>query len=216
MASGKQRQTEKSNQTLIWALGVVTLLAVIGAAAFWAGKAGWFTPASRVAEVSVEAPLVREIILYFADSQGEFLIAEQREIADCPDNEQCVRAVVEALIKGAHTDLIPVLPPQTRVLGVVFEDETVTVDFSRDLVTRHPGGSVSELLTVYGLANTLAVNFPHLRQVRILIAGQAVESLKGHVDLRAPVPADFRYGRPPLRIGGADDPSGASPQGRMP
>jgi hypothetical protein len=64
------------------------------------------------------------------------------------------------------------------------------------------------LLTVYGVANTLAVNFPHLRQVRFLVAGQDVETLRGHVDLRAPVPADFRYGRPPLRSG--DDERGLS------
>ncbi|SDL21964.1 Sporulation and spore germination [Geoalkalibacter ferrihydriticus] len=196
-----------------WIAGLVVLLLVVGALAFWAGKAGWFAPAQKGVETPAEAPAMREIILYFADLQGEFLVAEQREMPDCPDNEKCVHAVIEALIKGPRADLIPVLPPQTRVLGVAFDEETVTVDFTRDLVTRHPGGSISELLTVYGLANTLAVNFPHLRQVRILVAGQAVESLKGHVDLRAPVPADFRYGRPPLGVGGSDDLSTSPAQG---
>ncbi len=64
------------------------------------------------------------------------------------------------------------------------------------MAAAHPGGSISELFTVYGLANTLAVNFPHVRQVRILIEGEAVESLKGHVGLRDAVKADFRYSRP--------------------
>jgi len=47
------------------------------------------------------------------------------------------------------------------------------------------------LLTVYALANTVAVNFPHLRQLRILVEGAAVETLKGHVDLRQPLVPDF-------------------------
>jgi hypothetical protein len=47
------------------------------------------------------------------------------------------------------------------------------------------------LLTVYALADTVAVNFPHLRQLRILIEGGAVETLKGHVDLRQPLAPDF-------------------------
>jgi hypothetical protein len=74
---------------------------------------------------------------------------------------------------------------------------TAVIDFSRDLVSSHPGGSSSELLTVYGLANSLAANFPHIRQVRILVDGEPVESLKGHVDLSRPVQADFSFSRLP-------------------
>jgi hypothetical protein len=51
-------------------------------------------------------------------------------------------------------------------------------------------------LTAYGLANTLVVNFPHIRQVRLLVEGRPLETLKGHVDLREPLPADFSLARP--------------------
>lgn len=203
MSRTNQRQARKAERRLTWLLGLLGLLAVIAVAAFWAGKSRWLAPVppERV-EAPAPAPAMREVVLYFADLRGEYLVAEHREMADCPVDEACVRALVDALIQGPRTDLVPVLPPQTQVLGVTFEGETVTLDLSRELVARHPGGSISELLSVYGLANTLAANFPQLRQVRILVGGQVVESLKGHVDLRAPIPADFRYGRPPLRAGG--------------
>jgi len=62
---------------------------------------------------------------------------------------------------------------------------------------------MSELLTVQALANTLAANFPHIRQIRILIEGEPVQTLKGHVDLRGPIAAEFSPARSRLDAGAA-------------
>jgi hypothetical protein len=75
--------------------------------------------------------------------------------------------------------------------NVTVTNSLVSVDFSQELIAAHPGGTQSELLTVYGLADTVAVNFPHLRQVQISVEGSPVATLKGHVDLRQPVNPDF-------------------------
>ena len=90
------------------------------------------------------------------------------------------------------------MPASARVLGIELENDLVQVNFSRQLVDLHPGGSLSELLTVYGLANSLAENFSYLRQLQILIDGQPQATLKGHVRIDQPVYADFSYSRPPL------------------
>jgi len=137
----------------------------------------------------------REILLYFATPDGRALAAETREIEDCPDERSCMERVLNALVEGPAGDLVPVLPRQVKLLGLVVEGDLVSADFSRELVAAHPGGSMPELLSVYGLIDTLAVNFPYVRQLRILVAGAPVETLKGHVDLRAPVAADFRLAR---------------------
>ncbi len=153
-------------------------------------------------EVGVVAPVhdetrpLREVILYFASAQGEMLVAESRDIA-CLDEIECVRETVQELLKGPRGPYAPVLPPTAVVRSVEIAGGTAYIDFSRELVSDHPGGSVSELLTVYGLANTVAVNFPHLRQVGILVEGAPRESLKGHVGVREAVQADFRYSRSP-------------------
>ena len=148
------------------------------------------------APVALEPRHLREIILYFGDPEGSLLTAEAREIEDCLEEVDCIRETVRALVNGPIGDLIPILPSNTAIRGVRTEEGTAVIDFSADLVAGHPGGSISELLTVYGLADTLAVNFPHLRQVRILVEGKAPETLKGHVDLREPIPADFSFVRP--------------------
>lgn len=133
----------------------------------------------------------RSVTLYFASAAGNQLVAESRELEPCPQQPPCYDALLQALIEGSGAGLVPVLPPETKLRSVTAEGETLTIDFSRELVDNHPGGSLSELLTVTALANTVAKNFPQLRQVRILVEGAIPETLKGHVSLREPVVVDF-------------------------
>lgn len=134
---------------------------------------------------------LRAVTLYFAASDNSGLVAETREVADCLVEQDCLRATVQALLDGPVGDLAPVFPTQATLRGVTVSGNEVQVDFGRDLVDAHPGGSWGELLTIQALAGTVATNFPHLRQVRFLVEGAAVETLKGHVDLRQPVSPDF-------------------------
>ncbi len=178
-------------------IAFVVLLVVFAALA--ARKLLISRPPAEVQVVAVgqeEHRQAREVILYFASAQGEMLVAESRDIV-CLEEVECVRLTVQALVKGPQSRLAPVLPDSTVVRGVEVQNGAAVIDFSRDLVSAHPGGSISELLTVYGVANTVAVNFPHIRQVRILVEGQVLETLKGHVGVREPVQADFRYSRSP-------------------
>lgn len=130
------------------------------------------------------------VTLYFTSPAGDRLLAESRELEHCPTEAPCLAELLQALIQGSSSGLVPVLPPQTLLRSVAAEGDTVTVDFSRELVDYHPGGSLSELLTVAALANTIEKNFPQLRQVRILVEGATLETLKGHVALREPMVAD--------------------------
>jgi hypothetical protein len=144
-----------------------------------------------------EPKQLRDVVLYFGSPDGSFLVAEARQIEDCLSEADCLRATVQALVDGPVTELVAILPAHAQIRDVTVSAGTISIDFSRELVSGHPGGSVSELLTVYGLADTLAENFPHLRQVRILVEGAPLETLKGHVDLREPVKADFSFTHPP-------------------
>lgn len=150
------------------------------------------TPPSSPAPAVSQAPReLREVILYFGSPDGTHLVPEGREIDDCLVEMDCVRETVQALLDGPVGDLVPILPSHAVLRGVTVGEHTTTIDFGAGLVSGHPGGTQSELLTVYGLADTLAANFPHLRQVRILVEGEAVDTLKGHIDLRQPISADF-------------------------
>jgi len=143
--------------------------------------------------VATEVP-EREVTLYFASVDARYLVATSQRIL-CADESACLRAVVEALVAGPVDELQPVLPPRTVLHDVQVVDETFTLNFDSQLVTGHPGGSQSELLTVYALVNTVAVNFPHLRQMSLQVDGQALTTLRGHVDLQRPLLADFSFAR---------------------
>lgn len=135
----------------------------------------------------------REVILYFASADGQALVAETRNINECTQDEDCLRDTIRALIAGSQGDLAPILPAQAELLDVAVDGSQVDVDFSQDLIAAHPGGTQSELLTIYGLVDTLAVNFPHIRQMKVLVDGVPVATLKGHVDLRQPIHPDFSF-----------------------
>jgi hypothetical protein len=160
-------------------------------------------PAPQPAAPAPQPRQLRDVVLYFGSPEGTYLVAEGREIDDCLEETDCVKETVQALINGPVGNLTPIFPSHTILRGVQEKGSTALVDFSKELISGHPAGSVAELLTVYGLADTLAENFPHIRQVRILVDGKAVETLKGHVDLREPVVADFRYCHPPNETGGS-------------
>ena len=156
---------------------------------------GYFKPqtTSSVAPVAVDSSsqLTRDVVLYFASPDGQKLVAEARSITECQRDEDCLRDTVQALIAGPQSGLAPILPAQVTLRGVTVVDSLVNVDFSQELIAAHPGGTQSELLTIYGLADTLVENFPHLRQVQVLVEGTPVATLKGHVDLRQPINPDF-------------------------
>ncbi len=180
------------------------LLAVLLMAAILAVVAGILSrqalsPRQEVAETVAPEPASRppgrDVLVYFASPDGELLQSETRRVPGCSEESVCLKETLEVLIAGPQAQLLPVLPARTRVLDVALRDDLVTVDFSREFVDSHPGGSRSELLTVYAVVDSLSVNFPYVRQVRFKIEGQPVDTIKGHVDLRLPVVADFRYTR---------------------
>lgn len=150
---------------------------------------------SMPTQSSTPEKAMHEVLLYFGAPAANQLLPEAREIEDCQIEEDCVRATVQALIDGPMGDLVPILPSSAVLHGVTLRDNTAELNFNSQLVSAHPGGSISELLTVYGLTDTLAVNFPHIRQIRILVDGKPVETLKGHFGLLEPIKADFSYTR---------------------
>jgi len=180
------RRATPSRHLAIW-IFLLLILAVGGGLFLWHSLAPPALPPAADAQRRT-----RTVTLYFAIADGTALAAEGREIADCPVDEECLRATVQALLDGPAGNLVPVLPSRAVLRGITVSGSEVQIDFDRALIDNHPGGSWSELLTVYALANTVAVNFPHLRQIRILVEGTAVDTLKGHVDLRQPVNPDFR------------------------
>ncbi|MCG0278405.1 MAG: GerMN domain-containing protein [Thermanaeromonas sp.] len=123
-----------------------------------------------------------KVILYFSDPTGQKLVAEERAI---PKVEGIARAAMEELIKGPApgSQLLPTIPKGTVLKDInIRPDGLARVDFSKELITNHSGGSLGESLTVYSIVNTLT-QFPTVKQVQILVEGKVVDTIAGHVDV---------------------------------
>jgi hypothetical protein len=62
-------------------------------------------------------------------------------------------------------------------------DGLAVADFSGSSATSTPSGIQSEQLAVNSLARTLEANVPQVKRLKILIHGQEMDTLAGHVDL---------------------------------
>ncbi|HET9888175.1 MAG TPA: GerMN domain-containing protein, partial [bacterium] len=115
-------------------------------------------------------------------------VREEREILAADRREIMIRRLVEELVKGPSSKASAVFPPSTQVRDVFWDSEgELTVIFSEDLRSGHPGGSRAETATIESLLGSVELNFPEVQRLRILIEGEVVASLAGHVDLSGPL-----------------------------
>ncbi|UCF91693.1 MAG: GerMN domain-containing protein [Desulfobacterales bacterium] len=128
--------------------------------------------------------------LYFADKDNSFLASEERALFHADDPAHLAESIINALIKGPQAELMRTLPADTALRALyVTPDGVGYIDLTADVHEKHPGGSQSELLTIYSIVNSLILNVPEIKRVKILIGGQESQTLAGHVDIRFPVRA---------------------------
>lgn len=172
-----------------WALSLVLLL-VLGAVllrGLLRGEPGLFAAFS---DGPPDQATEREVVLYFAVPGAEGLRGERRALPRLANETEEIRTSVEALIGGPRRELTPTVDARVRLLDVYVLDRVVILDFSAELQTTHSGGSLNELLTIYSLVNTITHNFDDVDAVKLLVEGEEIETLNGHVDTRFPFRAN--------------------------
>ena len=149
-------------------------------------------PASGDAAVDVPPePAVRHITatLFYGSDDGQHLVPVQREVpyGEGPA-EQGRQILLAQLTLAPEPPLVQVVPPGStlRRFYVTGRGEAF-IDLGPEIVAAHPGGSTSELLTVYALVHAVLANLPALTSAQLLVDGREVDTLAGHVDLRRPL-----------------------------
>ena len=80
------------------------------------------------------------------------------------------------------------LPKDTRLLRANFSPPLLTIDLNRKIISGTQGwGTTDELTAVTCLTRSLLANFPDCRQIQILIEGQKLQTLAGHIDISHPL-----------------------------
>ncbi len=157
---------------------------------------------TTVAPKPIEAPppVVEEnritVTLYFCGADGE-LSPERRDLAIETQRREQARLVMEALLQGPRTRLMRIIPTDTTLRALYLQpDGTAYVDLDAAFARGLEHGSEDALLAVRAITDTLAVNFPEVQRVKILVDGQEVRALGGHLDLSRPLAPDpFAAGR---------------------
>lgn len=123
--------------------------------------------------------------IYFSDQQERFLKAEKRYIFKETDVALQVKEIVQALLDGSKTGLVNTFPKGVAVKDVKIEDhEIAVVNFTRSLTKLYAGSSASETATIYSLTNSISRNVPDIKKVRIVVEGNELPSIKGHISTR--------------------------------
>jgi germination protein M len=184
-------------------LSVVAIL-VLAAAIGWIlfiGLPRWYGPrpvqsaSAPAAQAPAAAAPARKITatLFYVSDDGLTLTGVQREVPFAETVAEQARAIVEAQLAPA-APLVSAMPAETRLRDVFVTDRgDAFVDLSGEVSTRHSGGAVDELLTIYTIVNALTINLPAVTRVQILIDGKEVETLAGHVDLRHPLTKNLQW-----------------------
>ncbi len=180
----KAKQKKKNTRTLY--LSLIILVGVGCLLFFFLSLFDYIYPPAGGTDGTVVTGEKQKVRLYFSDLNERFLIPEERYITKRKSPDDTVKALVEALIDGPHTGLVETFPKETDLRGVTVKDGIASIDFGRNLIALHPGGSASEMMTIYSLTNTVTINVPSVTKVKILIDGNSLETIKGHIDTSRP------------------------------
>lgn len=136
--------------------------------------------------------------LYYGSVDGQSLVAVRREVPLAEGLVPQGREIVGMQLQAAPSPFVSVVPEGTMLRAFyVTERGDAFVDLSPEASSGHPGGSSSELLTVYAIVNAVTANLPSIQRVQILIDGREADTLAGHVDLRRPLQQDLSLVREP-------------------
>ena len=163
-------------------------------------------------EPTAEPLARRNVEIYYPSSVEDGLVGELHEIFNTARPGDRAKQIIADLISGPENPgSLRALPPATRLRQVYVLDSGVAyLDFSAELTEGLGGGSKEELLAVYSVINSVAINIPEILRVGILVNGRSVATLNGHLDLRRPLAPNFslimnsiivaRPGERPVRV----------------
>jgi spore germination protein GerM len=129
-------------------------------------------------------PRVKTKLFWASDTNDSTLVPVTVDLPLSNDPVLRAKQVLNTLLAGPVDAELRTLPPEAVLLAFyLLPDGTAIADFSEALATSIPSGIASEQLAVNSIARTLEANVPQVRRIKILIHGQEVETLAGHLDL---------------------------------
>lgn len=200
----------------VWLAGGL-LAAVIGAALYFPALRRQVDRARQITEKTAEQarrellppapvtsgdPKVKAQMFWGSKSEDGSLVAVTVELPLSKDPVLRAKQILNTLLAGPVDPEARTLPPDAALLAFyILPDGTAIADFSEALGTAIPSGIQSEQLAVDSITRTLEANVPQVQRLKILIHGQEVDTLAGHLDLTQPFPVSTGAPAAPARSG---------------
>ena len=170
---------------------LILIVIVAAAAAYWIIRVRLEAPPPP--EEAAEMERVRTVTVYYGSTDGSSLVAEHRRISSSEKTLDNLRNLVESLIGGPREGGVATIPASVRLRGVFIHEKTAVIDFSRELVDDFSGGTTAEYMLISSLVQTVCANFSQVEAVRILVEGEEIDSLGGHLSIARPLrPQEWR------------------------
>jgi hypothetical protein len=129
-------------------------------------------------------PIVKAKLFWSSGAEDGSLTPVRVDLPLPKDPVLRAKQVLNTLLAGPTNFDLRTVPPDAVLLAFyLLPDGTGIADFSEALSISTPSGVQSEQMAVDSITQTLGANVPQVRWLKILIHGQGVETLAGHIDL---------------------------------
>jgi Sporulation and spore germination len=181
-----------------WVVGVLCVAVLVGAIYFpilrrrlrLAAKLQQQTTEQARRELTQAVPInpgeprVKAKLFWASGNSDGTLLDSAVELPLSSDPVLRSKQVLNTLLAGPVDAELRTLPPDAVLLAFyLLPNGTAIADFSEALATATPSGIQSEQLAVDSITRTLEADVPGVQRLKILIHGQEVETLAGHLDL---------------------------------
>jgi hypothetical protein len=175
------------------------------------------TTAAAPPPADPEAARRIRVNLFYVDAGGMDLVAVEREVPYAKGIADQARIILEEQLKAPDDPLGALAPEGVSVRAFYLTDKgDGFADFSTELASADVGGSLDEMLTVYGLVNAVTVNVPLVKTMQILVNGHEIDTLAGHIDLRQPLRKNTSLVKGARTTDAAGDPNANPAESRAP
>ncbi len=184
-----------SRLLVIWGMTLVVVAVALGVTLYLINQSKQEViptappPLPVAANPSDTPPPPQEVNLFLLDPAAFTLVPVKIERRLHTELTKRLSQVVKALIQETPPNFRNPIPRGT-LLNEVYVDsqQTAYLDFSSHLTDGHIGGTTAEGLTVMAILKTVFDAFPDdIKQVQILIDGNQVKTLAGHLNLSQPL-----------------------------
>jgi len=144
----------------------------------------------NITEEVVSSNEADSLIVYFPRLPDIKFSAEEIKVASNVSTEEKIRLIINRLIEGSEkANLIDVIPSGSKLNNVYIRENIAFIDFSKEFVENHPGGSLGEYNTIYSIVNSIT-EINGIEQVVFLIDGKRQTAYKGHTQFDMPIERD--------------------------